>query len=83
MIHKNPESFSQPLFVQLLTTDMVEHTFEEGWNHFSLLFFYSSVPERISFPKEEEKTLSFWEENDCFQTSLKMSEGKPVSWIGV
>lgn len=30
-----------------------------------------------SFPKEEEKTLEFWERIDAFQTQLKRSEGKP------
>ena len=31
----------------------------------------------FSFPKEEEKVLSFWKEIDAFQESLKQSEGKP------
>jgi isoleucyl-tRNA synthetase len=35
------------------------------------------VPERISFPEQEEKTLEFWKEIDAFQTSLKQSEGRP------
>ncbi len=31
----------------------------------------------FSFPKEEEKVLSHWEDIDAFQTSLKITEGKP------
>ncbi|SCU83753.1 LAFA_0D05534g1_1 [Lachancea sp. 'fantastica'] len=31
----------------------------------------------FSFPKEEEKILSFWNEIDAFQTSLKLTEDKP------
>ncbi|KAJ7647185.1 tRNA synthetases class I-domain-containing protein [Roridomyces roridus] len=41
----------------------------------------SFAPHDISapfdFPKEEEKVLKFWEEIDAFQTSLKLSEGRP------
>lgn len=32
----------------------------------------------MDFPKAEEKVLDFWKEIDAFQTSLKLSEGKPV-----
>eukprot|EP01111_Echinosteliopsis_oligospora_P006899 TRINITY_DN2135_c0_g1_i3.p1 TRINITY_DN2135_c0_g1~~TRINITY_DN2135_c0_g1_i3.p1 ORF type:complete len:1138 (+),score=324.53 TRINITY_DN2135_c0_g1_i3:43-3456(+) len=35
------------------------------------------VPERISFPGEEEKTLKYWDEIKAFETCLKQSEGKP------
>ena len=35
------------------------------------------VPESINFPAEEEKVLQFWKEKDAFQTSLKLSKGKP------
>ncbi|KAF9049999.1 tRNA synthetases class I-domain-containing protein [Panaeolus papilionaceus] len=31
----------------------------------------------FDFPKEEEKVLAFWKEIDAFQTSLKLSEGRP------
>ncbi|SCV01381.1 LANO_0F11496g1_1 [Lachancea nothofagi CBS 11611] len=31
----------------------------------------------FSFPKEEERVLEFWNEIDAFQTSLKLTEGKP------
>lgn len=31
----------------------------------------------FSFPKEEERILSHWEEIDAFHTSLKLNEGKP------
>ncbi|CAK5265789.1 unnamed protein product [Mycena citricolor] len=41
----------------------------------------SFAPHDISapfdFPKEEEKVIAFWEEIDAFQTSLKLSEGRP------
>lgn len=33
--------------------------------------------ESFSFPREEEKVLSHWEEIDAFHTSLKITEGKP------
>ena len=35
------------------------------------------VPETISFPDEEEKTLKFWSENEVFKKCLEQSEGKP------
>ena len=35
------------------------------------------VPETINFPSEEEKVLAFWNEIDAFQTSLKLSKGRP------
>ncbi|KAF7983330.1 hypothetical protein HWV62_23030 [Athelia sp. TMB] len=31
----------------------------------------------FNFPKEEEKVINFWREIDAFQTSLKLSEGRP------
>ncbi|AGO14187.1 AaceriAER394Wp [[Ashbya] aceris (nom. inval.)] len=31
----------------------------------------------FSFPKEEEKVLALWNEIDAFQTSLKLTEGRP------
>ncbi|KAL1724063.1 tRNA synthetases class I-domain-containing protein [Schizophyllum commune] len=31
----------------------------------------------FDFPKEEEKIIQFWREIDAFQTSLKLTEGKP------
>ena len=35
------------------------------------------VPDSISFPTEEEKIQEFWDKIDAFQTSLKLSEGRP------
>lgn len=35
------------------------------------------VSQSFNFPKEEEKVIQFWREIDAFQTSLKLSEGKP------
>ncbi|KAM6981115.1 isoleucine--tRNA ligase, cytoplasmic [Aplochiton taeniatus] len=35
------------------------------------------VAEAINFPKEEEKILQFWKENDCFQECLKQSKNRP------
>ena len=32
----------------------------------------------FDFPKEEEKIIQFWREIDAFQTSVKLTEGKPV-----
>jgi isoleucyl-tRNA synthetase len=37
----------------------------------------SDLPERVSFPKEEEKVLALWKELDAFKTSLRLSEHKP------
>jgi len=34
-------------------------------------------PAAFSFPGEEEKVLSHWEEIDAFKTSMKITEGKP------
>eukprot|EP01103_Thecamoeba_quadrilineata_P019088 TRINITY_DN7596_c0_g1_i1.p1 TRINITY_DN7596_c0_g1~~TRINITY_DN7596_c0_g1_i1.p1 ORF type:complete len:1151 (-),score=290.53 TRINITY_DN7596_c0_g1_i1:51-3503(-) len=36
-----------------------------------------AVPESISFPKTEEAIIEFWDRIDAFQTSLKLSEGRP------
>eukprot|EP00026_Physarum_polycephalum_P001231 Phypoly_transcript_01232.p1 GENE.Phypoly_transcript_01232~~Phypoly_transcript_01232.p1 ORF type:complete len:1147 (-),score=157.12 Phypoly_transcript_01232:70-3510(-) len=35
------------------------------------------VPERISFPDQEESILGYWDQIKAFETSLKLSEGKP------
>lgn len=35
------------------------------------------VPEKISFPEEEEKIQAFWKSIDAFKTSVKQSKGKP------
>ncbi|AMD22626.1 HHL144Cp [Eremothecium sinecaudum] len=37
----------------------------------------SETSSHFSFPKEEEKILALWDEIDAFQTSLKLTEGKP------
>lgn len=39
---------------------------------------YFLFSERFDFPLEERKILSFWDEIDAFQTSLKLSEGRPA-----
>ena len=36
-----------------------------------------AVPEKVSFPDEEEKILKLWKDLDAFKTSLKKSEGRP------
>ena len=36
-----------------------------------------SVTDKLSFPQEEEKTLAYWRDIDAFQTSVRMSEGRP------
>ncbi|XP_057312856.1 isoleucine--tRNA ligase, cytoplasmic-like [Hydractinia symbiolongicarpus] len=36
-----------------------------------------SVGESYNFPKEEEKIIELWKKIDAFQTSLKLSEGRP------
>ncbi|KAJ3223193.1 isoleucine--tRNA ligase [Clydaea vesicula] len=35
------------------------------------------IPSNVDFPAEERKILEFWKEIDAFQTSLKLSEGRP------
>ncbi|KAH3881227.1 isoleucine--tRNA ligase, cytoplasmic-like isoform X1 [Dreissena polymorpha] len=35
------------------------------------------VPEKISFPGEEDNILKYWEQIDAFKTSMKLSKGKP------
>ncbi|KAJ8966624.1 hypothetical protein NQ314_003418 [Rhamnusium bicolor] len=35
------------------------------------------VPEAISFPREEEKILSYWKQIDAFQTCLKQAKDRP------
>ncbi|KAG6836845.1 Isoleucine--tRNA ligase, cytoplasmic [Arthromyces matolae] len=35
------------------------------------------ISEPFDFAKEEEKVIAFWREIDAFQTSLKLSEGRP------
>jgi isoleucyl-tRNA synthetase len=42
-----------------------------------LNFEFSTVSTPFDFPKEEEKVIAFWREIDAFQTSLKLSEGRP------
>ena len=36
------------------------------------------MPEKISFPKEEEKIVKWWDEIDAFRTSLKLRENCPT-----
>ena len=36
-----------------------------------------AVSAPFNFAKEEEKVIAYWREIDAFQTSLKLSEGKP------
>lgn len=36
-----------------------------------------AVTTPFNFAKEEEKVLGYWKEIDAFQTSLKLSEGRP------
>jgi isoleucyl-tRNA synthetase len=38
----------------------------------------TTVSSAFNFPDEEEKVLNFWREIDAFQTSLKLSEGRPI-----
>ena len=38
---------------------------------------FANVTDKLDFASEEERTLAYWTEIDAFQTSLKLSEGKP------
>ena len=40
-------------------------------------WFLCSVGAPFDFSKEEEKVLAYWKEIDAFQTSLRLSKGKP------
>jgi len=35
------------------------------------------LPDKVDFPKMEERIMELWKKLDAFQTSLKLSEGKP------
>ncbi|EGG17942.1 isoleucyl-tRNA synthetase [Cavenderia fasciculata] len=39
--------------------------------------FLDVLPQNISFAEEEKKVLKYWDEINAFETSLKMSEGRP------
>ena len=39
--------------------------------------YYHKVTAQFNFAKEEEKVLAYWKQIDAFQTSLKLSEGRP------
>jgi isoleucyl-tRNA synthetase len=38
---------------------------------------FASVSDKISFPGEEDNVLSYWEEIDAFQESLRLSKDRP------
>jgi isoleucyl-tRNA synthetase len=38
---------------------------------------FANVADKLDFAAEEEKTLAYWTEIEAFQTSLKLSEGRP------
>jgi isoleucyl-tRNA synthetase len=38
---------------------------------------FPSVTDKIGFAAEEDKILAYWKEIDAFETSLKLSEGRP------
>ena len=38
---------------------------------------FANVTDKLDFAAEEERTLAYWAEIDAFQTSLKLSEGRP------
>ena len=38
---------------------------------------FDDITDKINFSSEEEKTLAYWSEIDAFETSLKLSEGRP------
>jgi isoleucyl-tRNA synthetase len=38
---------------------------------------FLTVTDKINFSEEEEKVLLMWQDIDAFQTSLKLSEGRP------
>lgn len=38
---------------------------------------FEDIPEKLSFPSEEDNVLKYWDDINAFHTSLKLSEGKP------
>lgn len=38
---------------------------------------FEGITDKINFPEEEEKQLAYWASIDAFQTSIKLSEGRP------
>jgi isoleucyl-tRNA synthetase len=38
---------------------------------------FGQLPDKLSFVDEEEKIQKHWDEIDAFNTSLKLSEGRP------
>ena len=38
----------------------------------------ASVPDRFSFPENEEEILKWWTEQDTFRESVRQSEGRPA-----
>ncbi len=38
---------------------------------------FQSVTDKINYAEEEAKILELWDKFDAFQTSLKLSEGRP------
>lgn len=44
---------------------------------FSNMSKFASVIDKIDFASEEQKVLDYWKDINAFQTSLKLSEGRP------
>ena len=40
----------------------------------------AELPDKISFPAEEERILELWRKLDAFNKSLELSKGKPEVW---
>ena len=38
---------------------------------------FAAVGDKINFPSEEDNVLSYWEEIDAFEESIRLSEGRP------
>jgi len=38
---------------------------------------FEHLSDKISFPEEEEKILSYWNSINAFQTSINLSRGRP------
>lgn len=38
---------------------------------------FPNVSDKVNFPREEQQILEFWNSIDAFETSMKLSEGKP------
>ena len=52
-------------------------TSRQTWSQVKKMSKFETVTDKVSFSAEEENILAYWQEIDAFNTSLKLSEGRP------